>query len=553
MARKHVGVERTHFSAASPASDSGWAGFHFQFWQLLLLLLLNPLVAQADSPPTFAWVRQASSMAAGGNSGEVQIADIAADSAGEIYLTGWFYGAAVFGTTTLLDADLADMFLAKYSSSGQLLWVQSAGGQNACQGVRLAVGPAGDAYVIGRFEGTANFGPTNLLSQGSQDVFVAKYGPSGSLAWVRQVGGSAGDVAEGITVDVQENVYLAGNFFLPAGTNNLAGACFVAKFDRDGNQLWALNSPSGTAQAGTRIGLDGASGVYLTGWFRGMATIGTNGLSNGDSHRMDGFVARLTSDGAVTWVQQVGSSARVEISALGVDPLGNALLTGGFLGTLSIGSSNTASLGSEDAFLAKFAPNGTLLWVRSAGGVQADLATGLAVDSAGSVILTGYFRSAASFGTNQLLATSSASANGFTTRVSTSGEFLWSVQTSAGTTGSTLGSAVAVGVNGAAFVAGIFSEAWLFETNSLTATGSFDGFLLRLEESAPSLSLGWANGSIVLRWPSSAVNFSLQSAMSLSPGQVWMPAAEPISTNAQEKLVTMPANGGARFFRLIRR
>src|SRR6202021_1547206 len=50
--------------------------------------------------------------------------------------------------------------------------------------------------------------------------------------------------------------------------------------------------------------------------------------------------------------------------------------------------------GTCDAFVAKFAPDGTMLWATYLGGILDDWATGVAVDGAGNVLVTGYTRSA---------------------------------------------------------------------------------------------------------------------------------------------------------------
>ena len=67
-------------------------------------------------------------------------------------------------------------------------WVRTGGGPGLDRSDWVALDGAGNVYVAGRFEQTATFGPTTLVSQGDWDVFLAKYDPQGQLQWVRGAG-----------------------------------------------------------------------------------------------------------------------------------------------------------------------------------------------------------------------------------------------------------------------------------------------------------------------------------------------------------------------------
>jgi hypothetical protein len=123
---------------------------------------------------------------------------VAADSSGNSYVTG--PGTSPF-------------YLAKYDTNGTNLWVQPASGSVQGYGRSVAVDGAGNVLVCGSFTGTANFGGANtLVCSGGADIFVAKYDPSGNLIWAKQAGGSAGqDIAFGIAAGAGE-VGVTGQF-----------------------------------------------------------------------------------------------------------------------------------------------------------------------------------------------------------------------------------------------------------------------------------------------------------------------------------------------------
>src|SRR5262249_24301705 len=134
---------------------------------------------------------------AGGTAAD-QAYGIAEDSSGNSYVTGFFSGTATFGPgeanqTLLTSAGGTDIFVAKYSTSGELVWVKRAGGTGADQANGIGVDSSGNSYVTGLFNGSATFGggeanQTVLTSAGGTDIFVAKYNSDGTLAWAKKVG-----------------------------------------------------------------------------------------------------------------------------------------------------------------------------------------------------------------------------------------------------------------------------------------------------------------------------------------------------------------------------
>ena len=125
----------------------------------------------------------------------------------------------------LTSAAGADLFVAKYDSSGDLVWAKRAGVTGGALGNAIAVDGSGNSYVTGFFQSSATFGPeetneTILTSAGSfGEVFVAKYEASGDLVWARRVGGTSDDVGAGIAVDGAGTSYVTG--LLPTAFGHL--------------------------------------------------------------------------------------------------------------------------------------------------------------------------------------------------------------------------------------------------------------------------------------------------------------------------------------------
>jgi hypothetical protein len=130
---------------------------------------------------------------------------------------------------------------------------------------------SGNSHVTGSFGGTATFGSTTLTDTKDGDIFVAKYDPDGNVLWAVQAGGIEGNTGNGIAVDGLGNSYVTGSFQGDAAfdgtTLTSAGSSdiFVAKYDPDGNVVWVTQTGNAGQELGRGIALDGSRNSYVTG------------------------------------------------------------------------------------------------------------------------------------------------------------------------------------------------------------------------------------------------------------------------------------------------
>lgn len=150
-------------------------------------------------------------------------------------------------------------------------------------------------------------------------------------------------------------------------------------------------------------------------------------------------------------------------SDVAVDTAGNSYVTGNFIGTADFDPAKThagntdilTARGGNDAFVAKYAPDNSLLWAKRMGGTDIDLGTKIAIDGSGNVYVTGSFNLTGDFGSVNL--TSTGSTDGFVTKLNASGSTLWAKRWGgAGTNESGFG--VAVDANGNVYAAGIRNQ-----------------------------------------------------------------------------------------------
>jgi hypothetical protein len=322
----------------------------------------------------------------------------------------------------------------------ELEWATSAGGAGIVQDLGIATDPRGNGYVTGRFFGTATFGAgeaneTVLTSTGStDDVFVATYAPNGTLLWATSAGGGLSAQGRGIAADPRGNGYVTGRFFgtatFGAGEANetvltSAGSedMFVAKYAPNGTLLWATSAGGGGIDRGLGIATDPLGNGYVTGFFLGPATFGAGEANETvlTSAGSDVFVAKYAPNGTLLWATSAGGAGTDWGRGIATDPRGNGYVTGQFSGMATFGAGEAnetvlTSAGSEDMFVAKYAPNGTLLWATSAGGARIDLGLGIATDPRGNGYVTGRFSGTATFGVgeaNETVLTSTGSEDVF--------------------------------------------------------------------------------------------------------------------------------------------
>ena len=240
--------------------------------------------------------------------------------------------------------------------------------------------------------------------------------------------------------------------------------------------------------------------AYLTGRFWGVAAFGPYTLTSGGNY--DTFAAKLDPDSNWLWAVRAGGASNDRGSGIAVDGVGNAYLTGYFMGSVAFGPYTLISNGVYDIFAAKLDPNGNWLWAVRAGGTNVDYGYGIAVDGAGNAYLTGVFASSATFGPDTL--TSSGGYDIFAAKLDSAGNFLWAAR--AGGASHDGGIGIAVNGTGNAWLTGSFAGSAEFSPYTLTSSGNIDIFVAKIATTAafPSspenLAITRSGNDILLSW-----------------------------------------------------
>jgi hypothetical protein len=350
-----------------------------------------------------------------GGKGDDEVFSAAINASGDIYVTG-FFDSPVFpiGPDTLMcnGEYYTTIFLAKYDTSGNVLWAKSIrGGKYLDDGLThfssVAVDASGNAYLAGYFDtDSITFGGDTLKNAGGYTIFLAKYDAGGNVMWAKKAEGTSDmDFAYSVAADAQGNAYITGSFsdsLIIFGSTTLTNTnpynqnVFLVKYDTYGNVLWAkcAGSMGSYDDQANSVAVDTSGNVYITGYFDSpILTFDFDTLIRGaGAHNI--FLAKYDKNGNVLWAKNAVGLNIADASSVTVDAAENSYITGGFgPSTITFGFITLSATGTEDIFVAKYDPGGNVIWAKSDAGSVGDESGGLsiALDTLGNTYITGCF------------------------------------------------------------------------------------------------------------------------------------------------------------------
>jgi Secretion system C-terminal sorting domain len=333
-------------------------------------------------------------------------------------------------------------------------WTFGLNGGSSAKGYCIAADKFGNVYTSGVYGSTSDFDPgtsvSNLTSNGDLDIFLLKTDASGNFVWAKSFGGTGTDIPKEIAIDTAGNIHLTGIF-------------------------------EGTADFDPGVGI-------------------SNLISVGGS---DAFVAKVNSNGQLSWAKSFGGSGNDNSNAIDIDDYDGAVYVfGDFTGTVdfdpSITVNNATSIGSSDIFLTKFTQSGVYSLTRTFGSVSADRGNDITVDATtGDQFMTGHFGGVADFDPGAAQVNLSGSNDVFVLKYDVNSDFVFAKKM--GGIAVDEGRNIAIDPNGFIYVNGSFISTGDFDPDAgvvnITSNGSDDVFVTKL---TPSGGLIWVKtfGSI---------------------------------------------------------
>lgn len=351
---------------------------------------------------------------------------------GSFVVAGNYWGGTVFGRGEANEVATPDteygVFVAKHDADGSIEWVTRVTGAGM-----PSVAAVSDGFVVtGSFVETAVFGvgtgtetTLELLPQepppdstdpdealeDPKNHFIAKFASDGRVEWVQRTGGSYWNEYRDIAVLPDDSVVLAGTMddvavfgagetheteLLSEGENDV----FVAKYDADGSLAWATRAGGLGYDGGISVSSLADQSVVVVGHYAGPAVFGAGEANETTLEDSDGvaFMAKYAPDGTLAFARALSGAEVMRAASLGD---GTTLVTGTFWATATFGAGEpnetTLTSAERDIFVAKYAPDGRLAWVKQVVGVDLwNEARGISLTD-DAVFIAGYFSQDATF------------------------------------------------------------------------------------------------------------------------------------------------------------
>ena len=344
-----------------------------------------------------------------GSTNNDEPSDLVVDSLGNSYVIGSYSGNPfTFGddinsnTINISPIGIISSFIAKYNPVGELLWVKNIGGTNGEDNIRsISLDSGNNIYITGGFGSSTlplgndiNSTPITLTNSGSaSDIFIIKYNSNGDLLWGKSSGSSGRyDMGNGIVTDSSNNIYVTGQYasttltlgeggnqvVLTNASSNGRNDIFTAKYDTDGNLLWAKTAGgTGFTDNGDKLSLDDNGNIYVIGVYDSAILsfgndINSNPVNLSHSGNGDTFIVKYNSTGDLIWAIKIGTIGVDEINDIKVDSIGNFYIV-------------------RHGFLARYDTNGNLIWENSQTGTGEQQNLSVDIDSSNNIYISGTF------------------------------------------------------------------------------------------------------------------------------------------------------------------
>ena len=445
----------------------------------LLIFLLSAAGYSNAQTTDWLWAKSACDLSFATN-----ISSITTDTSGNIFIAGNFRDSARFGNTVYHPVGTSNMFVAKYDSSGNFIWMLPGTGNNVSPYnlvTDLCTDSSGNCYFTGFFNGNIIMSHDTITSTNSMpDVFVGKITSNGTVQWLQQGSGPSTDYSYGIGLDASGNCYIGGSFDqsisfgnLSLTANNATYDVFILKLDANGNFLSAQSAGGGAIDLMTSLAVEENGNCFITGTFTSPElVIGPDTLYYTGTGA-DAYVAKYDSAGNPLWARMGYGPGNQEPSSIAADQNGNCYVTGVFKAdTMYLDTFTLVTYGYTDLFTAKYDSSGNLAWADHQGspafGTETSL--GITADTSGNFYTTGLFRNPATFDTIQVSSISAADI--FAAKFNTAGNAEWVEQSGSGV-GALTATAIHSDGKGNIFITGSYEASTVIGYDSLLVSPGF--------------------------------------------------------------------------------
>jgi len=375
----------------------------------IYLLIICLSITMTSLAQNWLWSKQLGGNLLDNNS------QICNDNSGNLYFSGSYKSdPCFFGNDTLhiVPGSLSGFFLIKLNSSGEKQWIAGYDGTSENDLPATITAITFDdinnyIYITGSFKGSGHIGNIPLISY-HQDILIAKFDLNGNCLWAKNAGGLGVSSANSITIDGNRNVIITGRNKVAVSFDSIVvqPGYFLAKYSPNGNCIWAKKlfnenfSTYGTEALLRSLSAKGTDIYALGGSTVSSFAIDTITVNCNYSNGQY-IIARFDSNGVAKWIKPCAGDFIGAGCDIKVDDSLNSYITGSFSQSGIFGNDtlSTTATAIYDLFLAKYSSAGYPVWIKQSNATSLGAGTGLALRG-NDIYVTGGFADTITLGPN---------------------------------------------------------------------------------------------------------------------------------------------------------
>lgn len=320
----------------------------------------------------------------------------------QVIVCGHFTDSLQIGSNSFTAQGNQDIFLAAFDTNGLPVWSKSFGSSQLDLVSDMAIDAFGNIVLIGAHSDTLQFTNQSLGHQSQKDVYLAKFSPSGNLIWNQSGVGLGDNTGLEIDTDPSGNIYAGGVFsnnitFDILHTTNGQNAIFLTKFDSAGAEQWFYFLAGSTYNTITGLEADNSGNIFITGDYSGsLSYYGSSTFTQSATYSNEIYILKINTQGVLSGFSSFGSNNELESSSATINSNGDLAISGNFKCQLSefntnLGASLFISIGNFDTFVAVYSSNLSPLWQRNTGGRAEDKIRSIQWNANDQIVSTGHF------------------------------------------------------------------------------------------------------------------------------------------------------------------
>jgi hypothetical protein len=309
------------------------------------------------------------------------------------YILGGYSNSSASGSKTENQIGCMDFWVIKLAENGVVIWQKTFGGSSA-DAISKVIQTQDGGYLVGGSSKSNSYGLKTENSYGGWDYYILKLDNHGEILWQKTIGGEADDKLSDLS-QTHDGGYILGGYsnstISGLKTENSQGNFdyWILKINNRGNIEWQ-QTIGGDADDRLVSVMQTQEGGYV---LAGNSTSNASGNKTKELlGRNDFWVLKLNDVGNIVWQNVLGGLEKDGLTSV-CQTTDAGYILGGYTSSDKSESKTEDSYGSNDYWIVKMKPNGTLDWQKTMGGTDEDRLTAVIQTQNEGVLCAGYSRS----------------------------------------------------------------------------------------------------------------------------------------------------------------